>query len=249
MKKVIKKIGEYYLDIYYPTVIAEGTKLPILYVLDGDAFALTISEAVKLQTRNSKKTGVKPMVIVGIGYHNSSPFDREKRFIDFTPPKIHEDNPADIRFGMPKGGGIDSFINTLIQIHEVIKNDFSIDKKHVGIFGHSLGGLCVLELLLREKISFLTDFLAVSPSLWWDKNEYFNKISLYDKSRLCKKRVIISVGSDEGDMVELSKQAFKLVTSSNFIKSCEHYIIEDENHMSVVFTVISRYLPWFSATF
>ncbi|MCU5754323.1 hypothetical protein OBG91_13890 [Lactococcus lactis] len=78
MKKVIKKIGEYYLDIYYPTVIAEGTKLPILYVLDGDAFALTISEAVKLQTRNSKKTGVKPMVIVGIGYHNSSPFDREK---------------------------------------------------------------------------------------------------------------------------------------------------------------------------
>ncbi|MCU5754324.1 hypothetical protein OBG91_13895 [Lactococcus lactis] len=70
---------------------------------------------------------------------------------------------------MPKGGGIDSFINTLIQIHEVIKNDFSIDKKHVGIFGHSLGGLCVLELLLREKISFLTDFLAVSPSLWWDK--------------------------------------------------------------------------------
>lgn len=189
------------------------------------------------------------MVIVGIGYHNSSPFDREKRFIDFTPPKIHEDNPADIRFGMPNGGGIDSFINTLIQIHEVIKNDFSIDKKHVGIFGHSLGGLCVLELLLREKISFLTDFLAVSPSLWWDKNEYFNKISLYDKSRLCKKRVIISVGSDEGDMVELSKQAFKLVTSSNFIKSCEHYIIEDENHMSVVFTVISRYLRWFSAIF
>ncbi|WP_285124189.1 alpha/beta hydrolase [Lactococcus petauri] len=246
MQKIVKKVGEYYLDIYYPIGEFDETELPILYVLDGDAFASTISEAVKLQIRNSGKTGVNPMIIVGISYHNSDPFNKEKRFIDFTPTKIHEDNPADFRFGMPKGGGINKFITTFIQIHQIIINDFSIDKGHVGILGHSLGGLCVLEFMLRDKLSFLTDFLAISPSLWWDNNEYFNKLDVFDKSKLSQKRVIISVGSNEGDMVELSNKAFKLVSSCNSIKDCTYYIIEDENHMSVVFTVISRYLRWFS---
>lgn len=246
MQQIIKKMGEYYLDIYYPPDISERNKLPVLYVLDGDAFTLTISEAVRLQTRNSSKTGVEPMIIVGIGYHDSSPFNKEKRFIDFTPTKIHEDNPNDFRFGMPKGGGIDQFLIKFAKMHQFIINNFPIDKNHIGIFGHSLGGLCVLEAMLRKELDFLTDFLAVSPSLWWDQEEYFNKLITFDNSKTLHKRAIISVGSDEGDMVNLSHHAFDLITSYSIIGACEYEIIKHENHMSVVFTVLSRYLRWFS---
>lgn len=246
MKAITKTMEDYYLDIFYPENIDKEQKLPVLYVLDGDAFTITIAEAVKLQIRNSLKTGVKPMIIVGISYHTNGPFNRDRRFNDFTPPKLKPVDPSDIRSKMANGGGIDSFFITIEKIHQTIIADFWIDQEKIGLFGHSLGGLCVMEALLREKMDFITDYLAVSPSLWWDQEGYFQKLEDLQRADLKKRRVMISVGSEEDDMVPLAIRAFTYLENNCLVKACDFYLAEAENHMSVVFTVISRYLRWFS---
>ncbi|MBS7576755.1 MULTISPECIES: alpha/beta hydrolase-fold protein [unclassified Enterococcus] len=247
MKLINKKVDNYYLDIYYPESIKADKKLPVLYVLDGDAFTQTIAEAVKLQTRNSPKTGVQPMIIVGICYRDQSPFSRDRRFIDYTPAQKKVADPQDIRSQLPAGGGIELFLKVVKLIHQLISDEFSIDSRKVGFYGHSLGGLCVLECLLRKEMSFLTDYLAVSPSLWWDQEAYFEKLNQINGNILRNRRVMISVGSREGDMVPLAKRAASWFQANQFAEKVSFYLAEDENHMSVVFTTISRYLRWFSS--
>lgn len=246
MNTITKQVADYYLDIFYPENIEKGQKLPVLYVLDGDAFTVMIAEAVKLQKRNSPKTGVQPMLIVGISYHAEAPFHRERRFIDYTPPKLKPADPTDIRSQMPAGGGIDAFFEQLEPIHQVVATEFSIDSRKVGLFGHSLGGLCVMEALLRKELTFLTDYLAVSPSLWWDQEAYFPKLEASAGAFLENRRVLLGVGSLEDDMVPLATRAFASFEEKQLTKACDFYLAEGENHMSVVFTVISRYLRWFS---
>lgn len=92
----------------------------------------------------------------------------------------------------------------------------------------------------------MTDFLAISPSLWWDQSAYFEKLSVLDGSFLSNRRLILSVGEEEGDMVSLSQKAFYWFDNSQQLDSQTFYLATNENHMSVVFTVISRYLRWFS---
>ncbi|WEV44914.1 alpha/beta hydrolase-fold protein [Streptococcaceae bacterium ESL0687] len=250
MKVSYKKVGKYYLDIYQPENLNPDEALPLLYVLDGDAFASSLAQAVKLQARNSPKTEVLPMIIVGISYHARTPFNREERFKDFTPARIHPKDPNDKRFDMPQGGQIDSFFERLKEIHQDLAQSLPLDQEKIGLFGHSLGGLCVLEALLRPDLSFINNFLALSPSLWWDKESYYDRLASNkqqaDNSIHKKPRLIITIGGLEGEMVPLSQRAYYFFKDSKDLESCDYYLAPDENHMSVVFTVMSRCLRWFS---
>ena len=234
---------DFYLDVYLPDTKTDNTPINLLYVLDGDAFSLPIAEAIKLQMRNSPKTKVDPTIVVGISYHENQSFSRERRFNDFTPKKQHKPLEDDIRKDFPEGGGIESFLEQLNRVHLFLLDKYSIKKEKVGFFGHSLGGLCVLESYIRNSLPFITDFIAVSPSLWWDQEEFFNRPLINQK--FPKKNVAISVGEDEGDMVALAQKAYQSFKENDFANELSFYLAEEENHMSVVFQTMSRNLRWF----
>lgn len=247
MKHIMMDINEkYYLDLYFPESLNQ--KLPILYILDGNAFTNTIFEAVKLQNINSKKTKVTPMIIVGICYHNTKIFNKEERYKDFTPKKESVHDIPRFKYEIPEGGKINDFMDQLIFIHNVVISEIpvSINEKKIGIFGHSLGGLCVLETLICKEVSFITDFISISPSLWWDNLSYFKKIKNDSLPDLREKRLLIGVGSEECDMVDYSERAYSFFINNESLKSCSLNIAKKENHMSVVFTLISTFLRWFS---
>lgn len=237
------KIEEWYLDIYAPKIVEKDVPINLLYVLDGDAFANMIGEVVKLQTRNTPKTGVSPMLVVGLSYHGEDSFSRERRFQDYTPEKVNPVVESDPRKDFPKGGQIDQFLETIKQAHQFILNEYTINPNKIGFFGHSLGGLCVLETYLRGTLPFVTDYIAVSPSLWWDQEMFFQRLSF--SKTIAKKNVHISVGSLEGDMVPLAKRAKKELLFYQMVSKLNFYVAQDENHMSVVTQTISRNLRWF----
>ncbi|MFC0233886.1 alpha/beta hydrolase [Vagococcus entomophilus] len=237
------KIKERYLDIYAPKIIEKDVPINLLYVLDGDAFANMIGEVVKLQTRNTPKTGVSPILVVGLSYHGETSFSRERRFQDYTPKKVNPVAENDPRKDFPQGGNLDSFLESIKQAHQFILSEYTINPEKVGFFGHSLGGLCVLETYLRETLPFVTDYIAVSPSLWWDQEMFFKRLAL--APMIAKKNVHLSVGSLEGDMVPLAKRAKEELLLSQMTKKLNFYVAQDENHMSVVTQTISRNLRWF----
>lgn len=231
-----------FLDVYVPDEVDLSTPLNLLYVLDGDAFALMVSEAVKLQMRNAPKTGVFPTIVVGVSYHESAVFSRERRFLDFTPPKEKAPLEEDIRKDFPDGGGIDLFLEKLNRAHQFLSTHYAINQEKIGFLGHSLGGLCVLESYLRQALPFVTNYLAFSPSLWWDQKAFYNRPLV---TPFTKQKVAITVGEDEGDMGDLAKEAYDLLKNQQLTQELHFYIAPEENHMSVVFQTISRQLRWF----
>lgn len=237
------QVEDLYLDIYFPNTIEKAKSISVLYVLDGDAFAKIIAEVVKLQMGNSSKTGVSEVLIVGISYHEKEIFSRERRFKDYTPEKVNPTNRDDLRKNCPDGGKIKTFLAKVIEAHKLISKEYSINSKKIGFFGHSLGGLCVLESYLMAVLPFVTDYIAVSPSLWWDQEMFFERIS--SAKNIMKKNVHLSVGSLEGEMVSLAKRAKKELIAKNLVNKLNFYEAFDENHMSVVIQTISRNLRWF----
>ncbi|MOA12532.1 hypothetical protein D3C78_1325370 [compost metagenome] len=87
--------------------------------------------------------------------------------------------------------------------------------------------------------------MASSPSIWWNDHEILTYAEqFYNKGqtiRYDKRKLLITVGSEEAFMVDDAKVLFsKLSEYSLPDLQVEHYIAPDENHASVVPTIMSR---------
>ena len=162
----------YQIYVYKPAQEAPPQGFPVIYLLDANALFATMVEALRVQSRIPEKTGVYPAVVVGIGYPTKEPFD-SSRFYDFTMPTPNEvldalpvRNKDAVR---PQVGGADTFRAFIEQeLKPRIESDYPIDTKQQAIFGHSLGGLFVLQTLFKQPQTFQT-YVAGSPSVHWNK--------------------------------------------------------------------------------
>jgi len=148
----------YRLDLYLPPQPAPALGYPLLVVLDGQALFPT---AVGLQRRLGHRpqiTGVQPVAILGIGHVGRQLYDAEQRRGDFTRGPSSQGDA---------GGDGDAFLAHLIHGLLPHLDDLPIDPHRLGLFGHSLAGLFVLESLGQLDFPFRTA-VAASPSLWWD---------------------------------------------------------------------------------
>ena len=127
----------------------KNKKYPVLVVLDGHNQLLKI-RAIMEQLEGTK---LPEMIIVGVD-NNSN------RLRDLTPTKPHNPSPA-----VPKPGEGEKFI-------QFIENEMIpyIDAKYPtttyrSLFGHSIGGLFVLNTLFSDSDTF-DNYIAIDPSLW-----------------------------------------------------------------------------------
>ncbi|RTE06432.1 alpha/beta hydrolase [Paenibacillus whitsoniae] len=162
----------YHIYVARPMQEAPPEGFPVIYLLDGNATFATTVETIRVQSRVPDKTGVHPAVIVGIGYPTNQPFD-STRFYDFTMPTPQEVLDAlpvrNKEQPRPEVGGADA-LRTLIEetLKPRIERDYPINRSRQAIFGHSLGGLFVLQTLFTRPESFQT-YIAGSPSVHWNK--------------------------------------------------------------------------------
>ncbi|WP_168121309.1 alpha/beta hydrolase-fold protein [Paenibacillus sp. HB172176] len=162
----------YRIYVAKPLQAAPPEGFPVIYLLDANAVFATAVEAMRVQSRVTEKTGVHPAIIVGIGYPTNQPFDAS-RFYDFTMPTPKEVLDAlpvrNKEQPRPEVGGADNlraFIETVLKPR--IARDYPIHSGKQTIFGHSLGGLFVLQTLFTKPESFQC-YIAGSPSIHWNK--------------------------------------------------------------------------------
>lgn len=140
---------------------------PVIYMLDANAGFATFVEALRRGAVRPQGTGVKPAVIVGIGYPTDGVYDRARRTFDYTAGPSAEARPGTDE--APKTGGRDAFFAF---IEQVLKPEISrrcrIDPVRQTLFGHSLAGYFTLDVLARDSAAF-SAYVAVSPSIWWDE--------------------------------------------------------------------------------
>jgi hypothetical protein len=171
---------------------------PVLYVLDGNAYFSTAAATAALQ---SYSPGMGPVLVVGIGYPVTDRLEIEKRRSwDLTPPA-----PKDIGALMPgmspaDFGGLESFLQVIEkEIKPRVAASVRINAANTAIFGHSFGGLAVLQTLFAHPTAFRS-YVAASPSIFWNDRALLKGEAAFVHEITQGKitpRVLITVGGDE----------------------------------------------------
>ena len=111
------------------------------------------------------------------------------------------------------------------------------------LFGHSLGGYYALWNLFNHRNDF-SKYIALSPSIWWNEYELMKMADSFLVEESINKALFIGVGEMEGYMARDAKNMNELLSRKG-MRSI-FYEAAEENHASVVPTVLSRAFRYIS---
>lgn len=155
------------LNIYLPEGYKQDdtTRYPVIYLLDGSADEDFIHVVGLVQFNNFPWINRVPKSIV-VGIANT---DRKR---DFTfPTTIEKDKKR-----YPTTGHSDKFMIFLeTELQPYIEKKYKTTSSKT-IIGQSLGGLLAAEILLKKPKLF-TQYIIISPSLWWDNGSLLSQQS------------------------------------------------------------------------
>ncbi|KAL2796164.1 Alpha/Beta hydrolase protein [Aspergillus keveii] len=162
---------EYLIQISWPLHFnqhdpdTDRNTLPIIYIVDGNAFFLTATEAAWRRSAEAHYAGGG--IVVAIGYPlagTGKVYHRVRRNLDLT---IQNPDPA----GKPVGegyGGADVLLDFIDEtVRPAVKARFpNLTVSREALYGHSYGGLLALHALFTRPGMF-DAYIASSPSIWW----------------------------------------------------------------------------------
>lgn len=141
-----------------PKQAEPATGYPVLYLLDGNAAMARLNEE-----RLKQLAQKQPPVLVAVGYDTTLPFDVQARALDYTPPGGQPGDPRRERYA---GGGSHAFRALLLnQIVPWAERQAASDPQRRALWGHSFGGLFVLDTLYES--AWFTHYFSAAPSLGW----------------------------------------------------------------------------------
>lgn len=219
----------YAIDVALPSDPPPERGYRVLYVLDGNDYFASATEAVRV---NGNAPGV---IVVGVGYPKDEAFtegvlDRHRplppqaeaepgfeaakgieRQYDLSLPASEAVLAGQVLPGFPvmkpaDVGGVDDFLKIIeTEVKPRVAALAPVDKDEQVLFGHSLGGLAVIEALFTEPQAFRT-FVAASPSIWWADNAVLAKEPAFRAkvaAGAAHPRVLITVGAEESRLPKL----------------------------------------------
>lgn len=218
-----KELGEKrVLNIYLPDGYdTSKTSYPVIYLLDGSAnedFVHTVGLAQFLVMINR----MNPAIIVGIAN-----VDRKR---DFTfPTTIEKDKKA-----FPTTGGSAKFIAFIEnELQPYIESKYKLNGKKT-IIGQSLGGLLATEILLKKPRLF-TNYIIVSPSLWWDNESLLKAQPSYVKGKSYGTITAkILVGKEGKIMVRDARKLAKSIKANMEDITTSFTYLPKENHATIL---------------
>jgi len=175
------------LNIYLPEGYQQNdtAKYPVVYLLDGSADEDFIHIAGLYQFNSfSWVARVPKSIVVGI-----ATVDRRR---DFTyPTSIEKD-----RIRYPTTGHSASFISFIEkELQPFVQKNYNVSSSKT-IIGQSLGGLLATEILFSNPELF-TQYIIVSPSLWWHNGSLLKKDpALLNENFSQRATIYIGVGKE-----------------------------------------------------
>ena len=170
------------LNIYLPEGYgrSDTTRYPVIYLLDGSADEDFIHVVGLVQFYTFPWVNKLPKSIV-VGIAN---VDRRR---DFTfPSTIKEEREAN-----KTAGNSDKFISFIREELQPFINKQYRTTTAATLIGQSLGGLLATEILLKHPQMF-TNYIIISPSLWWDNASLLN--ANYERLHTISTRTQVYIG-------------------------------------------------------
>jgi predicted alpha/beta superfamily hydrolase len=196
---------------------------PVLYMTDGDAHMGHTASTIEFLTQNGR---IPELIVVGV-----TNTDRTR---DLTPTKSTNKNPAGaVQF--PTAGGADNFLKFFeTELIPEIEKQYRVQPYRI-FAGHSLGGLFAIHAMIT-KPGLFNSYVAVSPSLQWEKGETLKRAAEFlNNQKEMKVTLYVSIGNEPGAIGE-SFDSFKELLSKTNIHGFEWQAerMNDEDHGSVV---------------
>ncbi|MGM9986167.1 MAG: alpha/beta hydrolase [Bacillaceae bacterium] len=230
----------YQIHVYVPNQSAPEGGFPVLYILDGNAYFTMLQQITALQSRRPEKTGIEPMILVGVGYEGEG-FFNPYRVYDFTPPASTVHLPKKPN-GEPwsEHGGANSFLRFIEeQLKPTVERLYSIHPEKQTLFGHSLGGLFVLYTLFNRSDMFNLYF-ACSPSIWWNEQSILRDEENIANIKTSKRLFIAAEKGEKAFMYEDAFSLYNRISSRYTSLETAFFSPDGENHMSIVPAVFSK---------
>lgn len=170
---------------------------PALYMLDGNAALMEFDADLLAQLARGRAP-----VLVFVGYDNDLRIDSAARTRDYTPSAMDDGAGQG-----PRGGGATAFGQVLIErIQPEVHRRARIDREREALWGHSLGGLFVLDLLYSRPDAFARWFPA-SPSLWWDNGRMLGELERRFPAREPARPATVTIMQGERERAPREPQA------------------------------------------
>ncbi len=243
-----KAIGETFtINVALPPG-AGDEPLPVVYLTDGNMMFPMVTSTIRLLQLGQE---LPPMLLVGIGYKNTADV-MLLRSRDLTP--THDDTfdggglsevPEDF-----KTGGADAFLDFIRdEVKPFIKARYKVQPDADTLAGDSLGGLFALHALFTRPSEY-RNYIAGSPSIWWDKAVLMTTEAAYaENNEDLAARLFISIGSleEQGERAAPFKMVTNMHALADRLESREYpsfamtrYEFEKETHLSVIPATFSR---------
>lgn len=243
----------YRVQISRPLQEAPPEGYPVLYVLDGNSNFGTVTDTLRTQGRRPDRTGISAALVVAIGYPTDDPYDNARRGYDYVVLSPGANSPKHGQGGHLEpdaGGGADDFLDFILdELRPAVEQAYPVDRGRQTLMGHSFGGFFTLYTLFTRPQSF-QNYLALSPSVWWNQYSIFDEQARFLASRSPRDppvSLFLAVGDlEESEQIPMVSKIRDLVermqaATGSGVKT-EFFVAEGEDHGSIVPTTISRAL-------
>ena len=174
-----------------------------------------------------------------------------------TKNRRHELTPAPTRQvfqdEFPEAGGADEFRRFILdEVRPFIEARFETGSRNA-IIGESLAGLFIADTMLKAPDSF-DDFIAVSPSLWWDWTESYSAEELVPRTADAPPRRLLLASADEGFAMKSGTERFLSAVRAapeGSVEIIHKDYAETERHETIfhqaaldAFRTLYSYPPW-----
>lgn len=210
------------INIYLPNGYSPDSlhKYPVIYLLDGSVDEDFIHIAGLVQFGSFSWINMLPETIV-VGVAN---VDRKRDFTFPTTIKKHKKE-------FPTTGGSAAFINFIEkELQPFINQNYNVSTTKT-LMGQSLGGLLATEVLFKKPDLF-TNYIIISPSLWWDKQSLLKSTP---ESYTSTKLIYVGVGKEGKVMEKDAKKLHKKLTKIGQSQAQLFFgFFEKQNHGDVL---------------
>lgn len=129
-------------------------------------------------------------------------------------------------------GGAANFLSFIkSELAPYLKSKYTIDDMST-IIGHSTGGLFVLNTYIHQPDVF-DNYLAIDPSLWWDKENLLNQSKELLTTAMCQnKHIYVSVANSKGiDTVSIRKMKSEPTEMLKANLNFHDILLENNKHL------------------
>lgn len=176
------------INVYRPAGVPADAALPVLYMPDGGLAEDFLHVAGLLQVGAANMT-MRSFLLVGV--------ENTERRRDLTSPTDVEKD----RSIAPRVGGSQAFRDFIRnELMPQVARRYQVTSERA-IVGESLGGLFVVETLVREPDLFDT-YIALDPSLWWNDGALLKQVSAHPVTLNRPKNLYIGSSADGQSFID-----------------------------------------------